>query len=453
MSRSILRGAGAAAVAIMAACGGPATLPALERYDPAAPARGTSAPRPPAIPADEKVSLEAILAYADAYAPAIRSANAALAQGDAARAAATPRVPSEPYVSIAVGPRRAPTGTTLYAEASIQQELEIGGQRGLRMRAAERTFAAQKHRVEQARWQAHWEVHTAFHTALVARERAVAAGRLVEFSRRIVEIARKRRDAGDISPLQVQVAEGEHSLAEQERIKAEGEYLTARLALAEVAGWQGDVPPDPQGHLDKPRRIEDVAALVERGMKHHPALAVAAADQQAAEALVRVADREAWPNPTLGVTVAREAEASGDWLHVGLVTVGIPLPLFRQNRGDRARARADLIASRVEYDVLRRAVRVRVARSAASVNAAAGRLLTLGAEIMPAFEANLAKLSRAFELGEVDVLQGLVARGRFLELQRGALDTYEDYFRSLAELEAEVGGEVWADESHEEETR
>ena len=46
----------------------------------------------------------------------------------------------------------------------------------------------------------------------------------------------------------------------------------------------------------------------------------------------------------------------------------------------------------------------------------ASRIAAYGTEILPAFEGNLALLQRAFELGEVDLLQVLVARERLLIL-------------------------------------
>lgn len=45
-------------------------------------------------------------------------------------------------------------------------------------------------------------------------------------------------------------------------------------------------------------------------------------------------------------------------------------------------------------------------------------------------------------------MEVMVARGRFLELQREALDAYEDYYRAVAALEAEIGEEIWPDERH-----
>jgi outer membrane protein TolC len=89
-----------------------------------------------------------------------------------------------------------------------------------------------------------------------------------------------------------------------------------------------------------------------------------------------------------------------------------------------------------------------VARAAAEVDFAAERVQVYGVGVIPKFEESLKLLRRGFELGEMELLDVLVARGRFLELQREALAAYAEYFRSVARLEAEIGTEIWPDEQH-----
>ncbi len=433
-------------VALATACGRPAPLFSYSRYD-----VSTQPAKLPPTAEGSRVTLREILDYADEHAPAIAAARAGTARGDAARVAASPLVPSEPRVSVGVGTRRASTGNTVEAEVSVNQELEIGGQRGLRLDAADATRDVETRRFEQTHWQVHLDVHTAFHHALVARERQAAAQQLVEFTERLLDVARKRHDAGDISPLQVEVAEGELALAKQELVDAQAGYWDARLRLAELSGWPEAQPPEPVGALDQPRRVDDAEPLVAFALEHHPILRVRAAEVTAADARVRVADREAWPNIDIGFSYAREREpvSMSETQHIGMVTLTIPIPLFFRNRPARAAAQADWIAARGDEEATRRVVRVRVVRAVAAVNAAAERVDSYGSEIIPAFASNMTKLVRAFELGEVDVLEVLVARGRYLELQRQALSAYADYFHAVAVLEGEIGGDVWPEEHHE----
>ena len=65
-----------------------------------------------------------------------------------------------------------------------------------------------------------------------------------------------------------------------------------------------------------------------------------------------------------------------------------------------------------------------------------------GSEILPTLEKNLELLRKSFELGEIDVLDVLVAQERFLRGQQDALAAFQDYYDAWARLEAIVGVEL-----------
>jgi outer membrane protein, heavy metal efflux system len=451
------------------ACGGPSAS-LIDDIDGAAHAHVPSAPQllqpsPPAPPADaasspprpepagKTVSLGELLTYADQHAPALVVAIAARQRAEAERTAASPLFPEEPTVTGAAGRRRASGsgGEGWDFEVGLDQRVEIAGQRGTRRDAAERTGERVEAEIAGERWRVHQRVHLAFHAALVARERSLAATRLREFSERLLEVANKRLSAGDISRLQVRVAEGELAMARERQIAAQEEYAAARLVLAETTGWPAQSPPAPAGSLDAPRDAPAADRLVRTARVRHPQLVQQRASVREAEARRRVADRDAWPDIDLGVSLAREADVGDGEVDIALFRLGIPLPLFRQNRGERARAAAEVRVAEAERDAEAAMLDSRVRRAASAVNAAAARVRAYGSEIVPRFQENLDLLVRAFELGEVDVLNVLVARERFLEVQRAVLDAYGDYYEAVGSLEAEVGVELWPEDRHEHE--
>lgn len=445
-----------ALTATVCACARPSPLinyPAEAARRPWQPATTTITPAA-SVPDPAKqvrVTLPQLLAYADRHAPTIAIALAETTRSEVERVQAELPVPSEPVVRVAAGPRRSGAGTAMDYAASIQQELEVGGQRGLRRQLARRAATTEARRVDEARWQTHLQVHTQYHVAIVERERVTLANRLLAFANRLLDIARKRFKAGDISALHVEVAEGEVALSEQRRTAAVATYRAAQLLLAELSGWPVARPPVPLGKLDVPRPAPSAQVLIARALEQHPSLRVLTATAIEASARMHVADRVAWPNPVVGLSYAVESEvgAAGlDRQHVAMLSLSVPLPLFRNNRPARAQARADLLVARARHAALQRNVHARVHRGVLAVNAAVQRLRSFQREVLPRFEANLVKLTRAFELGEVDVLEVLVARGRFLELQQSALSAYATYFRAIAALEAQLGGDLWPNEPH-----
>lgn len=392
------------------------------------------------------VSLTTLLEHAARHAPALDVAVAHMALARAERRAAQVALPDDPELSVAAGPRVAPEGVGVDFQVSVGQRLEIAGERGLRRALAVRRRDRLAAELRSTGWSVHQVIHATFHEALVARRRAAVARALLEFQQELLRVARRRVAAGDTSPLDERLALAEVGQARQERIEADRIYRSLCLRLAEVSGWSAPAPPEPAGDLDEARPPPPLEQLLALAREHHPELAVRRAALAEAEARARLEDRERWPEPTVGVSVGREAgigAEAGQWTILG--NLSVPLPFTRQSQGERARARAAVTVASAELEALRRALVARLSRLAGDVASAAERLAAYGEDILPRFDDNLRMLQRAFDLGEIDLLQLSVARERFLRIELAALDAFGDYFDSVAALEAAIGVDPWPD--------
>ncbi len=415
--------------------------------NPAIPAQPN--PATPSVPEAERgapVSLSAILAYADRRAPALIVAHEQLRLGQAAEVAASPLLPENPTLSLGAGVRR--TAGEGYADwsAALTQTVDLAGKRGLRLTTARRTQQRLQAQLEEARWEVHRDVHAAFHLALVARERLAAVERLSSFQQRLLDIARGRLRAGDVSPLAVRLAQGESSQAQVAQLVAEQEYLQARLQLAAVAGWPAADPPTPAGALDEPRDPPSSERLTAMARRYQPRLRSLNAMQVEAQAQAQSAARDAWPEPTFGVQVGQEGGPPGAQERYIVGTLALPLPLVQRNQGARAMAEAESAVIDARERAFSAQLLHRIERHRTAVANAALRVRAYGQQILPRFEENLRLLQRAFELGEIDILQVSVARERFLRIRMDALDAHGAYFRAVAELEASIGVDLWPDE-------
>jgi cobalt-zinc-cadmium efflux system outer membrane protein len=171
-------------------------------------------------------------------------------------------------------------------------------------------------------------------------------------------------------------------------------------------------------------------------------LASARARVEAARAGRAAAEQQVWPNPTLGVSYENEANPGGASERILRGTLSIPLPFWVSNTGALAEADAEVERTSAEREALESVVGHRVLQARERVRASAERARVFGTEIVPTFETNLELLDKAFELGEIDVLQVMVAQERFLRTQTDALQSFADYYSAWAELEAAVGAEL-----------
>jgi outer membrane protein TolC len=148
----------------------------------------------------------------------------------------------------------------------------------------------------------------------------------------------------------------------------------------------------------------------------------------------------------LGVSVAREGHRVGAAAegpnYIVLGTLGVALPLWQQNQGERARARADEHAALIDESATRSQLRARIASAHAQLTAADERVRLFATRIVPRLEESLALLQRGFEAGEISLVSVAVARERFLLVQRDGLASYADYYRSRVELEYLIGASL-----------
>ena len=396
------------------------------------------------------VSLGTVLAHADEHAPRMLVARAEVERGQAAVDGASVVLQRNAVAGAAAGPRIAEGARAVDFTVRLAQPIEIAGERKQRRETAAKSQELAGNELRETQWLVHREVHAAFHTALVARERWHVVKKLLVSTEELHSVAERRLEAGDISPLQVRLAEAELAQARQKSLAAERGYRSAQLELAELSGWPPDPLPEPVGDLDEPKRSPLVKDLLSLALRQHPGIAARATAVEEAEARMQLENREGWPEPILGVTYTRESLPNVR-IHEHIIqgTIALPIPFSQRNQQGRADARADLAVRQAEQKAFGQALRARLTRAAMAVDADANRIAAYGTEILPAFEGNLSQLRRAFELGEVDLLQVLVARERLLRIQQDALTAHQDYYRDVAALEAEVGTEVWPDEHHE----
>jgi outer membrane protein, heavy metal efflux system len=388
----------------------------------------------------EAVTLHQLLSYAEEHAPLLRVAQSQRARARAAHARADVLLPSNPELSVAMGPRfeRAPTG--LDVEASLMQELEISGARSARRDAAARVHERTEAEIEQARWELTCDVREAFRRALVEDQRVALERQVLSFQSDVLRVVERQIHAGEIGPLSLRLAQAEVAQSQQLVAAAEQSLYSLRLRLAQLTGWPAQTPPVAQGSLEAPSEPPDLLTLVKRAQEHLPQLRASAARAREAEAQLLVADREGWPKPSIGVQYQRESNRAMEGIYnIVMGAVSLPIPVFQTNQAARAEARADLEVTQAEWLAQSQLLSAQIAQARSELVAAAGRMQAYRGEILPHFEENLRLLARSFELGEIDLLALSAARERFLQIQADALHAQREYSIALSTLERSIG--------------
>src|SRR5690606_12045958 len=161
----------------------------------------------------------------------------------------------------------------------------------------------------------------------------------------------------------------------------------------------------PTGALGDPEVPPAAATLIRAARRKQPALRAAQARHQAARAQLIAAERRGWPNLTVGIQYDSEAEPGAGPERVLRGTLSTPLPLWVGSKPQSSRARALVERASAEKASLSATLRARIVQARERANVNARRAALFAAEILPSFETNLELLQKAFELGEIDILE------------------------------------------------
>lgn len=366
----------------------------------------------PAHAAPLAIDLPTAVARARARAPEAIAALARLGEARARRTGAGVVFTQNPALDVGAGPRFGEARSWNVA-AQLTQPLEPA-RRGARIDVADAavTHAAALGEAELRRLS--YEVTTSFYDARFAELAVELGARDRDVAARAAEAAERRRKAGDITDLDVNLANIALGRARSALAAAQSERAAAIGRLGALIGAQPDDTITLAGDLTpSPVTLDALRAGVP-----------ARADVRAIEAEARVARAEAslanaTGRPDVGVWFGYQRD-EGDTIALGGLT--LTLPLWNRAQGDKAAARAKLRRAELE----RAAVVTSASRQVLDAFAAYTRARE-GAEIferdvLPPLADSEQLLERSVETGQITINDYLVARQEILSGRREHLE-------------------------------
>lgn len=305
---------------------------------------------------------------------------------------------------------------------SINQPLELWGQRGARIDAARAAADAAGLRRDQVRWLTAGRLALAYAEAEAALLRHQLAGDALLLAKGDARAAQTLVDEGREPRLRAVQANGDVAVAQALLDEAQANRAAALARLTAVALLDVEVTSIPSSLLDRtPPPEADTAEdpLVVR---------VARAELQTASSLVTVERRRALPDVVASLGVRRYEASHDEALTIG---INLTVPLFDRNTGAISAARAQqraaearLTASRIESLTEHRAAR-------AGREAAGSRVRAAGASVATAGEAyRLARVG--FEAGRISQMELRSARTALIAASNADVDA------RLARVRAEI---------------
>ncbi|MET0225483.1 MAG: TolC family protein [Dokdonella sp.] len=278
--------------------------------------------------------------------PAVQAADAKLAAADA-RALAATRPLYNPELEITA--QNADVNTR---SIGVSQTIDWSGKRRARSGAAAAEMRAGQAEREQVRQRVALQWLSGFSAYRAACEQVALGARRVTLLAQFAALAQRRLAAGDIPPLEGDLAELALQEAHAEQAGLLADQAKARQSLSAVGDDDAKSLPELPQALPPAAAIPLAAASVEA----LPALRQAAAEVEAADARIVVAERDRRADPTISLTGGRVTDGPIDDKVVG---INLRIPLFLRNdysaEVTAARAGADEAAATL-HDRHRQAV-------------------------------------------------------------------------------------------------
>jgi len=319
----------------------------------------------------------------------------------------------------------------------IAQTFELAGQQGYRRRAAQSDAAALEHNIEDVRRQVRGEVELAFTRVLALQQRI----RLEQEALKVVEDAasavRKRVEAGEDSRLEGNLSAVEAERTRNQLVILHEQLLQARADLAALLQLPPSNFPAVSGRLDAQAPPYSLDSLLASAASR-PQLRALELREDAARNRLSLERSAAYPDITVGLTTGREG-AVDSRERLTMLSVSIPLPLFRRNATGIGRAASDLTQTQIERQTVNRDIEARIRNLWQRLESLRDRVQRLSGSVLPALAENQRLSSVAFRSGEIGLLQLLLVNRQLLDARRDYLDAFGQFIEARVALEQTAG--------------
>lgn len=352
-----------------------------------------------------RVTLEQLLALFDGHSPRTASLRAAIAVTAAERISAE----ALPNPTLSYGGVHLLSGTSTGAETqhqwTIEQPLLLFGQRGARRTLAERQVDAETAHVAATLAEQRYALRQAFIHLVARQEQVSILKEAIIDVERIETIVKGRAAAGDRSRYDVARVEVEARTLRTALAAAGADVEDAAGVIATTVGfpsWR----PEAAGGLEPGNVPTEPERLWQLAEQQHPALAASRGRERAARAGLAVAQKEAWPVPSVTGGALVTDNAGGVSAVFGL---SIPIPLFDRNQGAVARATAEVAAEALGSAADTAETRAQIDRTAQVLVKRRAVVAMMDTEVIHGLPALRTMAENAYREGRGDLLELLDA--------------------------------------------
>lgn len=300
----------------------------------------------------------------------------------------------------------------------IAQEFEIAGQRSSRIAVAENELAQIKAGIKDKERVLITDVKDAFARSLALKKKIALAEKIVQLKKEFLGYTKIKFQSGDVSALDVNLAEVELSKAKKDLLLLQRDYRESLLVLQGFIGESPNLTLPLHGELASELPVlPDKKSLKDFALSKRPDAKAAVSEVEKTKASLSLIKKEAIPNISLSGFYDRD-----ELRNITGVGISIPLPFFDRKQAEKKEAVARAESARVRSNGLKQAIEREVEQAFSELAAANEELTLFQREIIAKTGENLNLLNLAFKEGKVGFFEVRLAQKDTIEAQFAYID-------------------------------
>lgn len=298
--------------------------------------------------------------------------------------------------------------------------------------------------IKEAEWKLAGEVATSFYGILVLSQQVRARDRLIDFDQKLVDAARRRFQAAEVSQIDVNAAQIDLERVRQERALLLSDKSTQLNHLNLLLGRTAMQALALDEILPSTDTLPAVAELQRRALERRPDLRSAVLKATRAHADTKLALSERWEDWTAGLGVERSRSviegAPPQPINNALaLSLSIPLPLADNKQGRIEATLATGAQASAQIAALRHSIVGEVAISLAEVKRLRQSVLDYQEMLAPMTELGLNLAQQSYAQGQITITEVVQAARQQSELSVSYLNTLNLYLAALVKLRTATG--------------
>lgn len=332
----------------------------------------------------------------------------------------------------------------------LSQEIEIAGQRDLRIQSATLERDRVDLEVQNAERLLVADVQALFNQLLHLERRIAFSDEVINLNRQLVKTTEDRFDVGEAPGLDVSLAQVELNRTINEKTGLEREVAVLRARLNRLMGRPPEADLKLVGSIAFHPISPDLEALLQLARENRPDLISLQTRLQQADIETTLQKRQRITNLRLSTFVEKSRGTIGDATGATLsdqdTLIGIgfsfSLPILNQRKGEIMEARGIALRTEQEKEALVLQVEEEV-RQAFSRLSLTQKVLTLfETGILNQSRENLNLIRAAYEVGEVGITTVIQEQERFIRTNISYFDSLFDFHVAFIDLEQSVGKRI-----------